>query len=136
MKNYYKRYIKPVLAELSPDAIQELAYDKIFTEYVETMRNPLFWLFQRKNPESMTNYVYWVILGLYARTKLVQANVYQNKNFRAVVKKDDKIRAQVKKAYQDASQLPMRLTKTRFQNMQFLVTNARLEKLGTRATHR
>lgn len=133
MKNYYRKYIKPVTENLSPDAAAELAYDETFREYMEKMSNPLFWVFRRRNPDVMTNYVYWGILELYARTGLINPGKNDDlHNMRAIVTAGQK--TAVRKAYAEAAEIPLCLTKTRFKNMKFLVTNARLEKLGHRDT--
>ena len=135
MKNNYKNYVEPILQNLSPDAVAELAYDEIFREYMKKMSNPLFWAFRRRNPDVMINYMYWEILGLYARTGLINPGRYDDMhNFKAIVTPGQK--TAVRTAYAGATEMPFYLTTTRFKNMQFLVTNARLEKFGLRNSHK
>ncbi len=140
MENYYKKYIKTVTEQLSPDAAAELAYDETFRKYMEKMSNPLFWLLRRHSPDVMINYIYWEILRLYARTNLVNNDSDNDmNNFKAVMVSPNnkaKMRAYAAQAYTDAASHPFGLTRKRFNNMQFLVTNVRLEKLGHRNTHK
>ena len=135
MKNYYERYIKPVTTKLSPDAAAELAYNETFREYMDKMRNPLFWMFRRRSPDVEINYVYWEILGLYARTGFINPGKQGDmQNLRVIVTSGKK--TEVRQAYAKATEMPFRLTKTRFENMKFIATHTTIERLGARTAHK
>lgn len=84
MKNNYKNYVEPILKSLSPDASMELAYDKIFQNYLKNMRSP--WaLFHRENQEVILNNMLWTVFCLYRNTHFFNnAEHIDWRHFRAV----------------------------------------------------
>ena len=139
MQNNYKQYVKPILKHLSPDASMELAYDETFQKYLKTMRSPLFWFRGEGKQEVMTNYIYWAIVDLYGRAHVFRPVEKKRRTdlrnfdakFRPGTKRD------VQKKFKNLADLEGGFNaRQRFDDMQFLVKNARLEKIGRRKTCR
>ena len=133
MKNNYKKYVKPILNQLSSDACEELAYDKTASEYLAKMAHPLFGLSRKNKQELMSIYIYWSIVDMYARANFFNsANQSDMKNFRVAFPHGDKYKA--KRAYAKVSDLTKDFeVKKRFQDMQTLVKYANLKKMNTKA---
>jgi len=131
MQNNYKKYVKPILTQLSSDACKELSYDKTANEYLKIMSRPLFWLCRKNKQELMSIYIYWNIVDIYARANFFNsANQGDMKNFRVVFPHGNEYRA--KRAYAKVSDLSTPFSaKSRFQDMQTLVKYANLKKMNT-----
>jgi len=131
MQNNYKKYVKPILNQLSSDACKELSYDKTTNEYLKIMSRPLFWLCRKNKQELMSTYIYWSIVDIYARANFFNsANQSDMKNFRVVFPNGNEYRA--KRAYAKVSDLTKDFeVNKRFQDMQTLVKYANLKKMNT-----
>lgn len=149
MKNNYKHYVEPILKNLSSDASMELAYDKIFQNYLKTMRSPLL-LFYRGNQDVMVNSMLWAVFCLYRNTYFFNGAEHIDwRKFRAVFPQavgDAKVAQQhAMTAYDNLAKLFVPNTKSltnlkeplpkeidmqlpeKVRQMQVLVGNARLE---------
>lgn len=128
MANNYKQYVQPILNELSADACMELAYDETFQEYLKTMRKPFFGLRGKNKQYVTTNYVYWSIIDLYARTVFFNPTRQGDlQNFRVIFPHGGVARA--RQAYQKLADLSNGFDAvSRFNDMHTLVQYASLIK--------
>lgn len=128
MKNNYELYVKPILAELSPDACMELAYDETFKKFLKTMRNPFFSMRGKNKQNTTASYVYWSILDLYSRTVFFNPTKQGDlQNFRVIFPHGCVGRA--RQAYQKVADLSVNFdAAAKFTDMQTLVKYASLIK--------
>lgn len=132
MQNNYKNFVRPVLEKLGKDACNELYGDQVVAEYLKQMHRPIFCFYKKTKQDVMTNYLFWSIAGLYARTEFINPEKQNDmQNFKAFITPGQE--QKVRDAYAFMTDLPLKSIKSRYKKLEYMVNNARLEKISAKS---